>query len=194
MLLMRRLVEERDGLYVASATGACRCLRYYANSIAHLLPAGARVRSPILTLCLRRSLSRTPAPQDRRQIALEPALHRDAEFRALPEVAPDARVEYRIRYVLKLPAGHSPSAAPPRKPRAHVLRTVARGDLVRRRPGLPDPHRPVIPERRIPGHERLAIFDLRRPAAARRLEQQVASGPSYATCGRPCQLCAGSDF
>ena len=45
MLLLRRLVDERDGLYTA-----CRqelpVLRYYANSIAHLLPAGARIASP----------------------------------------------------------------------------------------------------------------------------------------------------
>ena len=45
MLLLRRLVNERDGLYTA-----CRqelpVLRYYANSIAHLLPAGARIASP----------------------------------------------------------------------------------------------------------------------------------------------------
>jgi glycerol-3-phosphate O-acyltransferase len=45
MLLMRRLVEERDGLYVARDQDL-PVLRYYANSIAHLLAAGGRVRSP----------------------------------------------------------------------------------------------------------------------------------------------------
>jgi glycerol-3-phosphate O-acyltransferase len=40
MLLLRRLVEERDGLYAACAQ-ELPVLRYYANSIAHLLPAGA---------------------------------------------------------------------------------------------------------------------------------------------------------
>lgn len=45
MLLLRRLVEERDGLYVARPQ-ELPVLRYYANSIAHLLDAGARVASP----------------------------------------------------------------------------------------------------------------------------------------------------
>jgi glycerol-3-phosphate O-acyltransferase len=45
MLLLRRLVEERDGLYAACAQ-ELPVLRYYANSIAHLLPAGAPVASP----------------------------------------------------------------------------------------------------------------------------------------------------
>ena len=41
MLLLRRLVEERDGLYAARHEDL-HVLRYYANSIAHLLSAGAR--------------------------------------------------------------------------------------------------------------------------------------------------------
>jgi len=41
MLKLRRLVEERDGLYAARAE-ELPVLRYYANSIAHLLEAGAR--------------------------------------------------------------------------------------------------------------------------------------------------------
>jgi glycerol-3-phosphate O-acyltransferase len=46
MLTMRRLVEERDGLY-AACQPELRVLRYYANSIAHLLPAAvARAPSP----------------------------------------------------------------------------------------------------------------------------------------------------
>ena len=45
MLLLRRLVEERDGLYAACAQ-ELPVLRYYANSIAHLLPAGAPVAAP----------------------------------------------------------------------------------------------------------------------------------------------------
>ncbi|HEV8095798.1 MAG TPA: 1-acyl-sn-glycerol-3-phosphate acyltransferase [Burkholderiales bacterium] len=45
MLLLRRLVEERDGLYAACAQ-ELPVLRYYANSIAHLLPAGAPIASP----------------------------------------------------------------------------------------------------------------------------------------------------
>jgi glycerol-3-phosphate O-acyltransferase len=45
MLLLRRLVDERDGLYVACAQ-ELPVLRYYANSIAHLLPAGAPIASP----------------------------------------------------------------------------------------------------------------------------------------------------
>jgi glycerol-3-phosphate O-acyltransferase len=45
MLLLRRLVEERDGLY-AACPHELPVLRYYANSIAHLLPAGARIASP----------------------------------------------------------------------------------------------------------------------------------------------------
>ena len=45
MLLLRRLVEERDGLY-AACVQELPVLRYYANSIAHLLPAGAPVGSP----------------------------------------------------------------------------------------------------------------------------------------------------
>ena len=45
MLLLRHLVEERDGLYAACAQ-ELPVLRYYANSIAHLLPAGASVASP----------------------------------------------------------------------------------------------------------------------------------------------------
>jgi glycerol-3-phosphate O-acyltransferase len=49
MLTMRRLVEERDGLYTARQA-ELRVLRYYANSIAHLLPAlpaaGTHVPSP----------------------------------------------------------------------------------------------------------------------------------------------------
>lgn len=45
MLLLRRLVEERDGLY-AACPQELPVLRYYANSIAHLLPAGAPIASP----------------------------------------------------------------------------------------------------------------------------------------------------
>jgi glycerol-3-phosphate O-acyltransferase len=45
MLLLRRLVEERDGLY-AACSQELPVLRYYANSIAHLLPAGAPAASP----------------------------------------------------------------------------------------------------------------------------------------------------
>lgn len=41
MLTLRRLVEERDGLYAARKE-ELPVLRYYANSIAHLLAAGAR--------------------------------------------------------------------------------------------------------------------------------------------------------
>jgi glycerol-3-phosphate O-acyltransferase len=41
MLTLRRLVEERDGLFRARAE-ELPALRYYANSIAHLLAAGAR--------------------------------------------------------------------------------------------------------------------------------------------------------
>jgi len=41
MLLLRHLVEERDGLYLARPQ-ELHVLRYYANSIAHLLDAGAR--------------------------------------------------------------------------------------------------------------------------------------------------------
>jgi glycerol-3-phosphate O-acyltransferase len=35
MLILRRLVEEKDGLY-AALPGETQLLRYYANSIAHL--------------------------------------------------------------------------------------------------------------------------------------------------------------
>jgi glycerol-3-phosphate O-acyltransferase len=38
MLVLRHLVDEREGLYAARASEA-RLLHYYANSIAHLLPA-----------------------------------------------------------------------------------------------------------------------------------------------------------
>jgi hypothetical protein len=38
MLRLRRLVEEREGLLAARAE-ELPLLRYYANSIAHLLPA-----------------------------------------------------------------------------------------------------------------------------------------------------------
>ena len=38
MMLLRHLVAERDGLYAADRAQAA-LLRYYANSIAHLLPA-----------------------------------------------------------------------------------------------------------------------------------------------------------
>ena len=44
MLLLRRLVEERDGLYTARHE-ELPVLRYYSNSIAHLLGAGAREAS-----------------------------------------------------------------------------------------------------------------------------------------------------
>jgi glycerol-3-phosphate O-acyltransferase len=44
MLLLRRLVDERDGLYTARRQ-ELPLLRYYANSIAHLLPADARIAS-----------------------------------------------------------------------------------------------------------------------------------------------------
>jgi hypothetical protein len=37
MLTLRRLVEERDGLY-AARPAELPLIRYYANSIAHLLP------------------------------------------------------------------------------------------------------------------------------------------------------------
>lgn len=40
MLTLRHLVEEKDGLYTARPE-EMHVLRYYANSIAHLLPAGA---------------------------------------------------------------------------------------------------------------------------------------------------------
>ena len=46
MLKLRRLVEERDGLFVAR-TDELPVLRYYANSIAHLLVGGARPGAPI---------------------------------------------------------------------------------------------------------------------------------------------------
>ena len=45
MLLLRKLVEERDGLYAACQQDL-PVLRYYANSIAHLLHADAQVASP----------------------------------------------------------------------------------------------------------------------------------------------------
>jgi hypothetical protein len=38
MLTLRRLVAERDGTYCAESA-ELHVLRYYANSIAHLLPA-----------------------------------------------------------------------------------------------------------------------------------------------------------
>ncbi|HEX2225411.1 MAG TPA: glycerol-3-phosphate acyltransferase, partial [Thermoanaerobaculia bacterium] len=41
MLTLRHLAEERDGLYAARPEELL-VLRYYANSIAHLLPAQAR--------------------------------------------------------------------------------------------------------------------------------------------------------
>jgi glycerol-3-phosphate O-acyltransferase len=41
MLRLRHLVEERDGLYSADVN-ELPLLRYYANSIAHLLPAPGR--------------------------------------------------------------------------------------------------------------------------------------------------------
>jgi hypothetical protein len=39
MLLLRRLVGERDGAYYG-VSEEIPVLQYYANSIAHLLPAG----------------------------------------------------------------------------------------------------------------------------------------------------------
>jgi glycerol-3-phosphate O-acyltransferase len=48
MLRLRRLVEERDGLYAARAE-ELPVLRYYANSIAHLLAGGARSALPSIS-------------------------------------------------------------------------------------------------------------------------------------------------
>jgi glycerol-3-phosphate O-acyltransferase len=46
MLTLRHLVDEADGLYTARATELA-LLRYYANSIAHLLPEAADPRSAV---------------------------------------------------------------------------------------------------------------------------------------------------
>jgi glycerol-3-phosphate O-acyltransferase len=45
MLTLRRLVDERDGLFVARASEA-PLFRYYANSIAHLVPSSANDAQP----------------------------------------------------------------------------------------------------------------------------------------------------
>jgi glycerol-3-phosphate O-acyltransferase len=47
MLTMRHLVVESDGLFAANPA-EMMVLRYYANSIAHLLPQPRRVQVPML--------------------------------------------------------------------------------------------------------------------------------------------------
>ena len=58
MLVLRRFVEQSDGLY-RPVPSELRVLRYYANSIAHLLPAPAQPRQEMGKLAV--AIAPTPA-------------------------------------------------------------------------------------------------------------------------------------